>query len=146
MDKQPAFRVQQIDHVELFVPDQYQAAAWYAEIFGLEILKAYEHWADGGPLMISSNGGGTMLALFKGQPPGERSTVGYRRVAFRVDAQGFLAFLGRLAEHPVYQAGRALTRGDVVDHGLSYSIYFNDPWGHPYEVTTYEVEGLQGQL
>ncbi len=133
------FRVQQIDHVELFVPDQYEAARWYAEIFGLEILKDYEHWADGGPLMISSNGGGTMLALFKGEPPGTRGTVGYRRVAFRVDGAGFLEFLKRLDSHPLFDAGGArLTAADVVDHELSWSIYFNDPWGHPFEVTTYE--------
>lgn len=30
-----AFRVEQIDHVELFVPDRREAAAWYGRTFGL---------------------------------------------------------------------------------------------------------------
>ena len=27
----PSFKVEQIDHVELFVPDRYAAARWYEE-------------------------------------------------------------------------------------------------------------------
>lgn len=141
------FRVQQIDHVELFVPDQYEAAGWYRDIFGLEILKDFEHWANGGPLMISSNDGGTMLALFRGEPPGQRGTIGYRRVAFRVDGEGFLEFLDRLEAHPVNTSrGEPLKRSDVSDHGLSYSVYFLDPWGHPYEITTYDYDLVQARL
>lgn len=141
------FHVQQIDHVELFVPDQYESARWYQDIFGLEVLKDFEHWANGGPLMISSNGGGTMLALFKGEPPGERGTIGYRRVAFRVSGEGFLEFLSRLDAHPVYDVrGQQVKPADVSDHGLSYSIYFNDPWGHPFEVTTYDYDLVQARL
>ncbi|MBL8165294.1 MAG: hypothetical protein JNJ61_25145, partial [Anaerolineae bacterium] len=69
----------------------------------------------------------------------KRGTVGFRRVAFRVDGAGFLEFLSRLDAHPLFDAGGArLTAADVVDHELSWSIYFNDPWGHPFEVTTYE--------
>ena len=30
------FRVDQIDHVEVFVPDRREAARWYAETLGLE--------------------------------------------------------------------------------------------------------------
>ena len=47
MTNQP-FHVKQIDHVELYVPDQYQAANWYRDVFGLEILDGYEHWAADG--------------------------------------------------------------------------------------------------
>jgi catechol-2,3-dioxygenase len=39
---QEGFRVEQIDHVEVFVPDQYEAAAWYRRVLGLEILVEYE--------------------------------------------------------------------------------------------------------
>ena len=38
------FQVRQIDHVELFVPDQREAAAWYARVFGLRVLDEFEHW------------------------------------------------------------------------------------------------------
>ena len=35
------FRALQIDHVELFVPDRYEAAGWYQRVLGLEILVEY---------------------------------------------------------------------------------------------------------
>jgi catechol 2,3-dioxygenase-like lactoylglutathione lyase family enzyme len=68
------FSVLGIDHVEMFVPDRYEAAKWYDAILGLHILSDYEEWArdPGGPLMISSDNGNTKLALFTGEPPGER--------------------------------------------------------------------------
>lgn len=141
------FRVQQIDHVELFVPDQYEAARWYQAVFGMDILKPFESWAEDGPLMISSDGGSTKLALFKGQPTGDRTPIGFRRVAFRVDGEGFLAFLNRLEDHPVMDsAGTRVTLSDVVDHELSFSIYFVDPWGNPYEITTYDVDMIRRSL
>jgi catechol 2,3-dioxygenase-like lactoylglutathione lyase family enzyme len=89
-----------IDHVELFVPDRYEAAGWYQRVLGLEILSAYEHWATapGGPLMISSDDGSTKLALFEGEPQQSKPTAGFHRVAFRADAEAFIALLRRLEE------------------------------------------------
>src|SRR5688572_27893681 len=86
------FRVLQIDHVELFVPDREEAAAWYRRVLGLEVVPEYQAWAAdrGGPLMISSDQGNTKLALFEGQLPGSRPIAGFDRVAFRVDAAGFI--------------------------------------------------------
>lgn len=142
------FRVAHIDHVEVFVPDRYEAAAWYERTLGLRILRDYEQWAaEDGPLMISSDGGDTMLALFAGTPTGQSEPIGYRRVAFRVDAAGFRCFLDRLAGHPVYDtAGNRVTPADVVDHDKSFSIYFRDPYGNRYEVTTYDYRTTARQL
>jgi catechol 2,3-dioxygenase-like lactoylglutathione lyase family enzyme len=74
MMQDDGFAVDQIDHVELFVPDRYQAAEWYRRVLGLKVVAEYEHWASDprGPLMISSDGGHTKLALFQGTPQGER--------------------------------------------------------------------------
>jgi catechol 2,3-dioxygenase-like lactoylglutathione lyase family enzyme len=36
------FRVLQIDHVELFVADRYEAAEWYRRILGLHIIPKFE--------------------------------------------------------------------------------------------------------
>lgn len=133
------FRVDGMDHVELFVSDPYEAAKWYERVLGLTIVREHEDWAAGGPLMISSDGGKTMLALFRGTPPGDRPAAGFRRVAFRVDAEGFLCFLDRLDEYPLYDLrGERVTRDQLVDHQRSWSIYFNDPYGHHYEITTYD--------
>jgi len=53
-----SFRVDQLDHVELLVPDRYEAARWYERVLGLAIVSDYEYWAQdpNGPLMISPDG------------------------------------------------------------------------------------------
>jgi len=141
------FRVQQIDHVELFVPDQYEAAQWYEKALGLTILPQYEDWAESGPLMISSNDGGTMLALFKGEPPGSRKTIGHHLVAFRVDGPGFMHFLEHITMVTLFNSdGHRLSREHVVDHDQAWSIYFCDPYGNRYEVTTYDYAHVAGRL
>ena len=72
------FRVSQIDHVEMFVPDRVEAARWYHEVLGLAVLRDFEDWAQDrhGPLMISSDDGNTKLALFEGRPAGSSDTEG----------------------------------------------------------------------
>jgi catechol 2,3-dioxygenase-like lactoylglutathione lyase family enzyme len=133
----------QIDHVEVFVPDRFEAAAWYERVLGLRILDEYSHWADDprGPLMISADQGRTKLALFEGQPQGTKPTAGFHLVAFRVDAEGFLACVDRLAECGVRdRQGRPYRIDSVVDHQCAYSIYFSDPNGHRLEITTYDYD------
>jgi len=126
-----------LDHVELFVDDRQAAASWYADVLDCEPVPGTELWAadPGGPLMISPDGGRTKLALFEGQPLGNRQPVGFRRIAFRVNATEFLAFMARLPSLGI--AAR------VMDHGAAWSAYFTDPQGHPLEVTTYEVEPVR---
>jgi catechol 2,3-dioxygenase-like lactoylglutathione lyase family enzyme len=147
----------QIDHVELFVPDRYEAAAWYQRVLGLQILPDYEHWAaaPGGPLMISGDGGSTKLALFEGQPFDQAhgwpqkagAMAGFHRVAFRVDADGFAACLRRLAESGITDERRqVITADSAVDHRQAYSVYFTDPYGHHLEVTTYDYEETRARL
>lgn len=143
IDATNRFRVQQIDHIELFVPDRYEAASWYDRVLGLEILPHYQDWAADphGPLVISSDDGSTKLALFEGQPQGSRPTAGFHVVAFRVDAKGFIEFLGRLGQlHLEDHRGRVVTPDLVVDHEQAYSLYFSDPYGHRLELTTYEYQ------
>ena len=141
-------KVLQIDHVELFVPDMYEAARWYERVLGLQIVPECEHWASGGgPLMISSDGGGTKLALFEGEPAPSPPTAAFRRVAFRVTARGFAEFLRRLPDLALTNdRNQALTAGSVVDHKQAYSIYFVDLWGHLLEVTTYEYADTSALL
>jgi catechol 2,3-dioxygenase-like lactoylglutathione lyase family enzyme len=143
-----AFRVLQIDHVELFVPDRYAAARWYERVLGLQVVPECEQWADdGGPLMISSDEGNTKLALFEGRPASALPTASFRRVAFRVTAQGFAEFLRRLPELALLDSrDQPLTPQSVVDHQQAYSIYFSDPDGHLLEVTTYDYDEASGVL
>ncbi len=134
------FKVDQIDHVELFVPDRYTAARWYEKTLGLHILAEHEDWAGpGGPLMISSDGGRTMLALFEGEPRGRRPTAGHHRVAFRVGGEAFLTFLKQVREVPVFNdSGEEVRELRIVDHDKAFSVYFCDPYGNRFEITTYD--------
>lgn len=139
------FKVEQLDHIHVFVSDQYEAAAWYKEVLGLEILAEHESWArDGGPLTISSDGGNTSLALFqRTRGAGESAST----IAFRVGGEGFIAFLAGLEERDVRdERGARVTGGDVVDHDHSFSIYFRDPYGNPYELTTYEYRYVSERI
>jgi catechol 2,3-dioxygenase-like lactoylglutathione lyase family enzyme len=147
--RESGFRVQQIDHVELFVPARLEAARWYREVLGLEVVEAYEHWAEnpGGPLMISPDGGSTKLALFRGEPQASRETAGFHRVAFRVDGETFLGFLSRLVGIDVFDhTGTRVLSSSAVDHGESFSLYFSDPWGHRLEVTTYDSAEIRDRM
>jgi catechol 2,3-dioxygenase-like lactoylglutathione lyase family enzyme len=144
-----SFRVLQIDHVELIVPDRHEAAGWYQRILGLDVLPEYQEWAadPSGPLMISSDDGNTKLALFEGQPERSKPTGGFHLVAFRVKAGDFMDFLRRLTDLQLRDhQGDPVTSDAVVDHHKAYSIYFSDPYGHELEVTTYEYEATRAAL
>lgn len=135
-----------VDHIELFVPDRDRAAEWYSAVLGLQPLAAFAHWAQDGPLMLSGDGGATKLALFIGPPQGEQAVIGWRRVAFGVDGEAFIAFLRRLADTPLYHHGRRVLAKHVVDHGAAFSIYFSDPFGNPLELTTYDEATMREHL
>lgn len=128
-----------LDHVELFVPDRAEAAAWYGRVFACRALPGTEAWArhPQGPLMISPDGGRTKLALFTGEPQGGRPTAGFHRVAFRLSGAEWLAFLARLPGLGLAEEGGAAR---VVDHTEAWSVYFTDPFGHHLEVTTYDAD------
>jgi len=135
-------RVQQLDHVELFVPSRSKAAEWYEHVLGLTRVAGFEHWARDphGPLMLSPDGGNTKLALFE-----DASRAGARgafdQVAFRIDGPGFLAFLERLPELCLRNRDdEVLSAASVRDHEGCYSLHFVDPWGHGFEITTYDCE------
>ena len=135
-------RVTQIDHVELEVPDRYAAACWYQTVLGFEICREYETWAGAksGPLMVSTDGGETKLALFEGQPQGRERPIGIRRIAFRIGGDDFIRLIEEL---DALKGGDAVNRSDIADHGKSFSVYFSDPYGNQLEVTTYDHEAVR---
>jgi len=120
--------VKGIDHVEVFVGDIGQAAAWYERVLG---LKEMVRW-DPEPVMIGA--ASTKLALFRrqeGKPPagGElKISSGWRRVAWATDRPGFQAAQKHLASLGIHFEGPR-------DHGRSQSIYFADPDSNPLEIT-----------
>ncbi len=94
---------------------------------GLTPVTELAFWAkDGGPLTLSDAGGSVHIALFESVAQKCRSTI-----ALGVGATEFLAWKLHLSE----KLEKAIP---AVDHEASWSLYFNDPDGNPYEVTTYE--------
>lgn len=133
-------QVEQIDHVHVHVSDREAAAAWYARVLGLHKDEHLAVWAGDpdGPLMLSTATGQTRLALFRGRRAGEGNDAG-RTIAFRVGGAGFVAFVSALSELQLVDGnGRAIGKGDVVDHDLAWSVYFCDPDGNRVELTTYD--------
>jgi catechol-2,3-dioxygenase len=126
------FNNQGLDHVAIAVTDLEGSQRFYEQVLGLE--RMHEEWEM--PIVLAANGTG--LALFDRdvhpsstpddiEPPAVRIL----HIAFRLDRAGF------------DDARAALTdRGGEVrfsDHGISHSLYFDDPDGHQIELTTYDV-------
>ena len=120
----PAF--QRIDHIHVYVVDRVAAEAWYASVLGFSRVPELTFWAESGPLTVVDRSGTVHLALFERAPQPCRSVV-----ALGASAADLLAWRTHLAE----ALGRPI---DMVDHQVSWSIYFVDPDGNPYEITTYE--------
>lgn len=127
--------LQRLDHVHVHVSDRAVAERWYGEVLGLERVAELEGWAvDGGPLTLADANGALHLALFE-RPSGENHAT----LALGVDAAGFVAW----KRHLERVLGRTLA---VEDHELSWSLYFSDPDGNPFELTCYEHAALAAAL
>lgn len=124
-----------VDHIHVFVSDRAAAVVWYGAVLGMRVVAELESWAaDGGPLTIGDVDGSVHLALFERPAEKCRSTV-----ALSVSAQGFLAWqhhLEAVLQRPI----------EAVDHQLSWSLYFSDPDGNPFEITSTEVAPLHTVL
>ena len=140
------FRMGSLDHLHLLVPDRYEAARWYKENLGFEIIERYKLWADvGGPLHISADGGHSGLALFERGP--HTHIKAECLIAFRVGAKEFIAFAEGLQSSSIRDAGgEPLKVESVVDHDLCYAFYFQDPYGNEFELDCYEHDEVRRGL
>lgn len=124
-----------IDHIHVYVGDRDAAEQWYARVLGLHRMPEFEYWAvDGGPLTLADASGAVHLALFERTPMQNRSTV-----ALRVSATAFIAWQA----HVRAELGHDV---EIEDHVGSWSMYFADPDGNPYEITSYDVEAIAAAL
>ena len=123
-------KLKNIDHIHVFVPDRQQALDWYSTILGLEPIKSLLFWANGGPLTIGNDDDSIHIALFEGEPNNNQSVI-----AFNTTGEDFINWHKRI--------NNAVNCSiEVDDHSVSFSIYFNDPYGNPYEITSYDYEIL----
>jgi catechol-2,3-dioxygenase len=124
-----------IDHIHIFVANRSASEKWYANVLALVRISDLDFWSsNGGPLTIGNPLGTIHLALFERSVEKCRSTI-----AFRVTATEFLFWRSHLA--------RVLKQSiEPIDHRVSWSLYFADPDGNPFEITSYEYDVLASQL
>jgi catechol-2,3-dioxygenase len=127
--------LERVDHVHVFVADRAAAEEWYARVMGLTRVAELAFWSpNGGPLTIGNPSGSIHLALFERPMQKCRSTI-----ALSTAAPGFLAWRAHLS--------KVLERTvEAVDHAVSWSLYFSDPDGNPFEITSYEYAALAPEL
>lgn len=114
-----------IDHIHIHVKNRTEAEKWYRTILRFERVNSLEFWSvDGGPLMLEDESGQIHLAMF------ESESIQNTIIAFKVTAQGLYSWISHLSNLGVCV--------DPVNHDISWSIYFSDPDGNPFEITTYE--------
>ena len=123
-------KLQNIDHIHVFVANRQEALDWYSNILGLEPLEKLNILPKSGPLSIKNDEGSITIALFKGEPQDNHSVI-----AFKVTGEEFINCHNTITD--------ALNRNiEVVDHSIQFSIYFEDPYGNPYEITSYDYNML----
>ena len=111
-------KLQNIDHIHIFVSDRREALDWYNNILGLKPLEKLISLPKSGPLMIRNNEGNINIALFKGEPQDNRSVI-----AFKVTGEEFINCHDRINQ-------TIPDNIELVDHSSQYSIYFEDKHTH----------------
>jgi catechol 2,3-dioxygenase-like lactoylglutathione lyase family enzyme len=123
-------KLQNIDHIHVFVPDREDALDWYSNILGLKPSEEIIVLPESGPLMIRNNEENINIALFKGTPKDNKAVI-----AFKVSGEEFINCHNKIND--------SLTKNiEIVDHDIQFSIYFEDPFGNPYEITSYDYDML----
>jgi len=115
-----------IDHIHVYVSNRNRAEQWYAEMMGFARIPELEFWAKDGPLTLGNSSGTVHIALFEAAAQPCRSVI-----ALSVGAQEFVAW----RQHLVDRLKRPV---EAEDHQVAWSLYFADPDGNPWEITTYQ--------
>jgi catechol-2,3-dioxygenase len=115
-----------IDHIHVYVTNRNKAEQWYADVMGLSRVVELESWAADGPLTLQNPSGTVHVALFEAPAQPCRSVI-----ALSVGAAEFVAW----RQHLVDKLKRPV---EAEDHQLSWSLYFADPDGNPWEITSYQ--------
>ena len=121
-----------IDHVHIYVTDMHEAKAWYSEYLGFQPVPKFGFWNKGaGPLVMADSTGEVHIALFRSDSnPGSV-------IAFGASGKNFISWVAFLKSKALEVV--------VKDHQLSWSVYFQDPYGNNHEITTYECDYVRQQ-
>ena len=122
-------RPDRIGHVAIRVRDLERSRKFYTEVLGLQLMKEIPEWRAA---FLSSGGRDHHeVALLEARPQAEvprANETGMLHVAFRLQNEEEL--------RAAYQdlKTRGIPVSFTVNHGVSKSIYFQDPDGHGIEV------------
>ena len=123
-------KLKTIDHIHVIVSDRQKALDWYKNILGLKPTEEIITFPKSGPLIIKNNEGNINIALFKGTPKNNHAVI-----AFKVSGEEFINCHNKIND--------LLTKNiEIIDHDIQFSIYFEDPFGNPYEITSYDHDML----
>ena len=123
-----------IDHLHVHVSSLEKAEAWFETALSLRRVESQMSSAvKGGPLILENSLKNIHLALFERETPELSSTI-----AFGAGGNEFLVWKKYLEVQ-----GLELR---VTDHTSAYSMYFKDPDGNMYEITTDERDYVAEQL
>lgn len=126
-----ALILEALDHIHLDVPDKNDAADWYRDKLGFQVIESLKTWDTGnGPLTIGR--GDLHLALFASNPHEPLHAI-----AFRCSGDAFMEWEAWLIDCGILDR--------CVDHDLAWSLYFSDPWGHTHEITSYDHSYIKAQ-
>ena len=118
--------IRKLGHVVLFVRDPQASAGWYCDTLGMEVVVADTRIPA---FFLSFGERDHDVALFKVPEDRKLGHHDLEHVSFEID--GDLEDLRRFHEN---LAANGVRITGVVDHGISYGVYFLDPDGHQLEV------------
>lgn len=126
-------KLEKIDHIHINVKNREISEIWYKNTLGLLRSPDLEFWAEKkGPLTLTDENGNIHLALF------EYQEVQNTTIAFSASGHEYIKWYNHLRE-----SGLPVNHND---HQISWSIYFRDPDGNPFEITTYDYEQVKRLL
>jgi catechol-2,3-dioxygenase len=120
--------VARLNHAVLYVRDAEASAEFYGRLFGFEVVESI-----GGRAVFMRAGGGDNhhdLGLFSVGPnaaPAPRGSIGLYHLAWEVPTIEDLATAAR-------ELSAAGALGGASDHGVSKSLYGQDPDGNEFEI------------
>lgn len=119
-------RIKHLGHVVLYVSDPIASAKWYNDVLGMETVTINEQIPAA---FLSFGKRDHDIALFQSPPDRDLGHHDVEHVSTEIDGSlnDLRAFHASLVEKGVEVLG-------VMDHGISYGVYFLDPDGHHLEV------------